>query len=186
MRSKLDEQMGAVNHSLIQMGAICEEAIALAARALLNGEKQLAQKLEPLAVEMDQMERDVENMCMKLLLRQQPVAGDLRRVSAAMKLVTDMKRISDQAEDIAEIIQAMEMTSEADLEEIHVMAQAVIRMVTLSVDAFVHDNLILADRVIASDDIVDDGFDRVRESLVKMIAEDPDQGGKVLDLLMIA
>ena len=107
MRSKFDEQLALMKNELIQMGALCEEAIALAAKALTEGDKTLAEKVGPLDGEIDQMERDIESLCLKLLLQQQPVARDLRQISAALKIITDMERIGDQASDIAEIILAM-------------------------------------------------------------------------------
>ena len=107
MRSKFDEQLALMKNELIQMGALCEEAISLAAKALTEGDKTLAEKVGPLDGEIDQMERDIESLCLKLLLQQQPVARDLRQISAALKIITDMERIGDQASDIAEIILAM-------------------------------------------------------------------------------
>ena len=104
MRSRFDEQLALLNKDLIEMGAMCEEVIALAAKALLDGDPALAAKVAPLDTEIDQMERDIESMCLKLLLQQQPVARDLRQISAALKMITDMERIGDQAADIAEII----------------------------------------------------------------------------------
>ena len=104
MRSRFDEQLALLNKDLIEMGAMCEEVIALAAKALLDGDPTLAAKVAPLDTEIDQMERDIESMCLKLLLQQQPVARDLRQISAALKMITDMERIGDQAADIAEII----------------------------------------------------------------------------------
>ena len=107
MRSKFDEQLALMKNELIQMGALCEEAISLAAKALTEGDKTLAEKVGPLDGEIDQMERDIESLCLKLLLQQQPVARDLRQISAALKIITDMERIGDQASDIAEISLAM-------------------------------------------------------------------------------
>ena len=107
MRSRFDEQLALLNKDLIEMGAMCEEVIALAAKALLDGDPTLAAKVAPLDTEIDQMERDIESMCLKLLLQQQPVARDLRQISAALKMITDMERIGDQAADIAEINTAL-------------------------------------------------------------------------------
>ena len=106
MRNKFDEQLALLNTELIQMGALCEEAISKAAKALEAGDPALAEQVKPLEGEIDQMERDIETLCLKLLLQQQPVARDLRQISAAMKIITDMERIGDQAADIAEIIRA--------------------------------------------------------------------------------
>ena len=104
MRSRFDEQLNTLNTEMIEMGALCEESIALASKALTTGDVSLAERVSELSADIDQKERDIESRCMKLLLQQQPVARDLRQVSAALKMITDMERIGDQAEDIAEII----------------------------------------------------------------------------------
>lgn len=186
MRTRFDEQLAALNHSLIQMGAVCEEAIALAAEALITGEAELARRVEPLSGELDQMERSVETLCLKMLLREQPVAGDLRQISAALKMITDMERIGDQAEDIAEIVTVMNRGTGWDFSLIGGMARAAIRMVTGSVDAFVHRDTEQARKVADSDDVVDDYFLKVRSSLIDLIARAPEEGQTALDLLMIA
>ena len=135
MRSKFDEQLALLNSELIQMGALCEEAISLAAKALEAGDHTLAEQVKPLEGEIDQMERDIETLCLKLLLQQQPVARDLRQISAAMKIITDMERIGDQAADIAEIILALlgQGYVPEDAGHIREMAEEVIKMVTESV-----------------------------------------------------
>lgn len=186
MRTKFDEQLTTLNHSLIQMGSICEEVIALAAKALVTGEVKLAQKVEPLSGELDEMERAVENLCLKMLLQQQPVAGDLRHISAALKMITDMERIGDQAEDISEIITVMDHSDNYDFTLINEMAKATIHMVTGSVDAFVSQDVEKARKVVDSDDIVDDYFMKVKSSLIEMIARNPADGQEALDLLMVA
>ena len=104
MRSRFDQQLSLLNRALIEMGALCEEVIALAAKAVLTGDGSLAEKVAPLDREIDQKEREIESQCLKLLLQQQPVARDLRQISAALKMITDMERIGDQAEDIADIV----------------------------------------------------------------------------------
>ena len=186
MRIRFDAQLADLNHSLIQMGSLCEEAIALAAKALVTGEIPLAGKVEPLAGELDQMEHTVEALCLKMLLQQQPVAGDLRHISAALKMITDMKRIGDQAEDIAEIVTVMHADAHYDFSLINQMARAVITMVTGSVDAFVQQDVAQAHKVIAGDDTVDQYFVEVKSSLIEMIARNPKDGQDALDLLMIA
>ena len=186
MRSRFDEQLTRLNQALIEMGAMCEEVIALAAKALADRDPRLAKKVAPLDGEIDRMERDIEAMCLRLLLQQQPVAGDLRRVSAALKMITDMERIGDQAEDIAEIIPYMEGRSGEECAAVGEMAKAAIHMVTRSVDAFVHRDTDLARKVIAYDDVVDDDFDRVKAALISLIAKNPADGEYALDLLMIA
>ena len=186
MRSRFDEQLTRLNQALIEMGAMCEEVIALAAKALADRDPRLAKKVAPLDGEIDRMERDIEAMCLRLLLQQQPVAGDLRRVSAALKMITDMERIGDQAEDIAEIIPYMEGRSGEECAAVGEMAKAAIPMGTRSGDAFVHRDTDLARKVIAYDDVVDDDFDRVKAALIGLIAENPADGEYALDLLMIA
>ena len=186
MRSRFDEQLKLLNKELIEMGAMCEEVIALAAKALLDGDGSLAEKVEPLDTEIDQMERDIEAMCLKLLLQQQPVARDLRQISAALKMITDMERIGDQAADIAEIIMFLNGRSCENCAVIGEMGRATIKMVTDSVDAFVRRDTGLAESVIRYDDIVDDYFLKVKTALISLIAEKPDDGEYALDLLMIA
>ena len=186
MRSRFDEQLTRLNQALIEMGAMCEEVIALAAKALADRDPRLAKKVAPLDGEIDRMERDIEAMCLRLLLQQQPVAGDLRRISAALKMITDMERIGDQAEDIAEIIPYMEGRSGEECAAVGEMAKAAIQMVTRSVDAFVHRDTDLARKVIAYDDVVDDDFDRVKAALIGLIAKNPADGEYALDLLMVA
>ncbi len=187
MRSKFDEQLALMKNGLIQMGALCEQAISLAAKALTEGDRTLAEKVKPLEVEIDQMERDIETLCLKLLLQQQPVASDLRQISAAMKLITDMERIGDQAADIAEII--LTMLSEGyipeDVGHIRDMAVETIMMVTESVDAYVQQDPVQAKQVFAHDDIIDNYFSQVRKVLIQKVVEDPESGEHVLDLLMI-
>ena len=136
--------------------------------------------------EIDQKERDIETLCLKLLLQQQPVARDLRQISAALKMITDMERIGDQAEDIAEIITFLGGRTADEHTRITRMAKATTQMVTDSIDAFVRQDVSIAERVIRSDDIVDDCFVEVKNSLISMIAANPQEGEFALDLLMIA
>lgn len=187
MRSRFDSQLALLNTELIQMGALCEEAISKAAKALEAGDPSMAKMVKPLEGEIDQMERDIETMCLKLLLQQQPVARDLRQISAAMKIITDMERIGDQAADIAEIIRACLAQGYVpeDVGHIREMAAEVIKMVTESVDAYVQKDTVRAKLVIAHDDIVDQCFDRVKQVLIGNIAANPDCGEHALDLLMI-
>ena len=186
MRSRYDQQLALLNRELIEMGALCEEAIALAARALTEGEPQLAKQVAPLDGEIDQKERDIEAMCLKLLLQQQPVARDLRQISAALKMITDMERIGDQAEDIAEIVGFLNGRSAENSSLLREMARSAIEMVTGSVDAFVKQDTALAEKVIAQDDVVDSYFEQVKEALIRKIADMPEDGAYALDLLMIA
>lgn len=185
MRSRFDEQLELLNVELIRMGALCEDAIAYASRTLL-GEANLAEQVYRTDREIDQKERDIENLCMRLLLKQQPVASDLRLVSSALKMISDMERIGDQASDIAEIssfIQTREVESNLHIRD---MAEATIRMVTQSVDSFVKKDLQIAQEVIRYDDVVDDLFNKVKEELIGLISEDSLSGEFCIDMLMIA
>ncbi len=186
MRSRFDEQLAQLNKQLIEMGALCEEVISMASRALMDGDLPLAAKVAPLDAEIDQKERDIENLCLKLLLQQQPVAKDLRQISAALKMITDMERIGDQAEDIAEIIKFLNGRTVENGALIREMASAAIKMVTESVDAFVKHDIMLAEKVVSDDDIVDRYFDQVKQKLIERIAQQPADGEYALDLLMIA
>ena len=186
MRSRFDEQLYELNRELIEMGAMCEEAIASAAKALSTGNMELAAKVRANGAAIDQMERDIEGRCMKLLLHQQPVARDLRQISAALKMITDMERIGDQAEDIAEIITFLNGRTMNGVEHIEDMARETIKMVTESVDAFVKKDVALAEQVIAHDDVVDTLFSEVKCAIIKLIAETPVDGEFALDLLMIS
>ncbi len=186
MRNKFDQQLAQLNHEMIEMGALCEEVIALSSRALTEGNVALAAKVAPLDSEIDHKEREIENLCLKLLLQQQPVARDLRQISAALKMITDMERIGDQAEDIAEIVGFLGGRQAENDGLLKKMAEAVIQMVTESVDAYVKCDIILAKKVLAADDTVDDYFTQVKQSLIGKIAKNPDDGEYALDLLMIA
>ena len=186
MRSRFDEQLATLNKELIEMGALCEEAIADAAKALTTADEKTAAKVEPLEAEINQKERDIESLCLKMLLQQQPVARDLRQISAALKMITDLERIGDQASDIAEIITFIDKKAGVDCEPICLMAEATIRMVTESIDAFVKRDVGIAQQAIEHDDTVDDYFLKVKRSLINMIAQRPADGEHALDLLMIA
>ena len=168
------------------MGALCEEAIALAAKALTDKDKTMAAKVAAMDAEIDQKERNIESMCLKLLLQQQPVARDLRQISAALKMITDMERIGDQAEDISEIVITLDGRYAENSALLKGMAESAIQMVTESVDAYVKRDTALAHKVIEMDDIVDDYFDQVKAELISKIAGEPADGEYALDLLMIA
>lgn len=185
MRDRFNEQLEQLNVELIKMGALCEEAISAATKALLDGDDALRESAAAAEREIDQKERDIENLCMKLLLQQQPVARDLRTISSALKMISDMERIGDQAADIAEITRDIADNSIKDLVPIGDMARATIKMVTDSVDSFVRKDLGLAEAVISSDDVVDDLFLQVREELIRRIGMG-DSGEVCIDLLMIA
>lgn len=186
MRNRFDEQLELLNKKMTEMGAECESIIALAAEALLSGNIADAKKAMEQGHSIDQMEREIENICLKLLLQQQPVARDLRVISAALKMITDMERIGDQAEDIAEIIVFLNGRTGAECHGIRKMAEATIKMVTDSVDAYVRGDLKLAEEVCKYDDVVDNDFSQIKKTLIEMIAENPLDGEYALDILMIA
>ena len=186
MRVKFEAQLERLNVELITMGALCEEVISGAAKALLDGDSGLRETVLAAERDINQKERDIESLCMKLLLQQQPVDRDLRTISSALKMISDMERIGDQAEDIAEIITFLGGRGAENSQLLREMARSTIKMVTESVDAYVKHDTALADQVIAEDDTVDDYFARVKKDLIKRIAQDPDDGEFALDLLMIA
>ena len=186
MRNRFDEQLFELNRKIIEMGAMCEEAIASAAKSLATGDIELAGRVKANGSAIDQMERDIESQCMKLLLHQQPVARDLRLISAALKMITDMERIGDQAEDIAEIVTFLNGHTIEGVKIIEDMAREAIEMVTSSVDAFVKKDVILAEKVIEQDDVVDNYFSAVKHGIITLIAENSTDGKFALDLLMIA
>ena len=186
MRSRFWARIPLLNRERIEMGALCEEVIALSAQSLTEGSTELAARVAPLDEEIDRKEREIESLCLKLLLQQQPVAKDLRQISAALKMITDMERIGDQAEDIAEIVTFLGGRGAENSALLREMARSTIKMVTESVDAYVRQNTALAEQVIAEDDVVDDYFTRVKKGLIERIAQDPTDGEFALDLLMIA
>lgn len=186
MRSKFDEQLEQLHKELITMGALCEHAIATSAKALNEGDISLAEKVSKISTEIDHKEREIESMCMKLLLRQQPVAADLRVISSALKMVTDMERIGDNSGDIAEIITMANIPTTSDTLNIKAMAAAVIKMVTDSIDAFVKRDIELAKQVIDYDDVVDGHFNEVKKLLIELLGKPEANGEYALDLLMIA
>jgi phosphate transport system protein len=186
LRNKFDEQLALLNERMIKMGALCESTISSALRALETHESTLVNETITLADEVDQMERDIETMCLKLLLQQQPVARDLRQISAALKMVTDLERIGHQAAEIAEIVQYLPSGLARWTDQLHDMARHTIHMVTESVGAYVDRDLQKAEGVIAYDDVVDNLFLEVKEELIAAIAADPSVGQAALDTLMIA
>lgn len=186
MRNKFDHQLERLNLELITMGALCEDAISASVKGLLDGDDSLFQKAVQTEEEINQKERDIETICMKLLLEQQPVARDLRVISSALKMISDMERIGDQAYDISEIAKFVKDSSVKSRIHINDMAIAAIKMVTDSVDSFVKKDVELARRVMAYDDKVDSLFDCVKDELVQLITDDRANGEFCVDLLMIA
>ncbi len=186
MRKRFDEQLEQMNQELTAMGELCRRAIALSCEALTSGDKVLAERVVGMDPDIDQKERLIESMCLKILLQQQPVARDLRQISAALKMITDLERIGDQAADIAEIITFMGDDLPESLTHIPQITHAVIKMVNDSVEAYVERDLKLAQEVIDYDDVVDNYFNEVKADLIELIAAKPEDGEEAIDLLMIA
>ena len=186
MRSRFDEQLKLLNRKMTEMGGECESIIAAAGKALLQGSAEDARRAQEQGHRIDQLEREIEAICLKLLLQQQPVARDLRVISAALKMITDMERIGDQAADIAEIIPFFLSHNTFDCTLVCRMAQQASSMVTQSVDAFVRRDVDLARSITKQDDLVDEDFSNVKQALISAIAREPGQGEVALDLLMIA
>lgn len=187
MRNKFEEQLLVLNNMLIEMGGLIETAISLATQALKNQDVEIAKKAIDFDGDIDQKEKDIEALCLKLLLQQQPVAKDLRLISAALKMITDMERIGDQSADISEITIMLAGTPYIKkLEHIPQMAAATVKMVTESIDAFVKRDLDLAYAVIEYDDVVDDLFNIIKFNLIELIRTDSANGGQAIDLMMIA
>ena len=185
MRNKFDMQLELLNEQLTRMGELCELAINRVTKALVEGNLEQAKKVMAADEEIDQMEKDIERLCLKLLLQQQPVAKDLRQISAALKMITDMERIGDQTADIAEIIISAGMSEAGDVKKIEEMSAGVARMVNDSVTAYVERDLELARKVMEADDNIDGLFDDIRRSIINLIAEG-NRGEQGVDLIMIA
>lgn len=186
MRSKFDEQLALLNVELIKMGSLCELAISNAINGLLDDNDQLLRLVTETDSEIDEKEREIENLCFKLLLQQQPVAKDLRAISSALKMISDMERIGDQASDIAEIATFIESSDARNHTHLKCMAQAAATMVTESIKSFVDKDLSLACKVMKDDDVVDDHFDEVKTEIVELIRGRELSAEFCLDLLMIA
>ena len=186
MRNKFDSQLEKLNLELITMGALCEDAISASVKGFLDDDDALCRKAVETEDEINRKERDIESICMKLLLEQQPVARDLRVISSALKMISDMERIGDQAYDIAEIANFIKNSNVKSKIHIKDMAAAATKMVTDSVDSFVKKDVELARAVMAYDDKVDNLFNCVKDELVQLITEDKANGEFCIDLLMIA
>ena len=162
MRNKFDLQLELLNREMVEMGAMCEHALEIIADILQNGKAERIAEIDQVEEQIDHMESSIEQHCMRLLLQQQPVARDLRLISAALKMITDMERIGDQTHDIAEILsyetimQGGKGGSRTD--NLLKMVQTVGNMVTGAIDAYVRKDLVLVEEVMQMDDIVDDLF----------------------------
>ena len=186
MREQYTKQLQQLHEAMLHMGELCCQVIELAIQALTNWDKALIIKEQEIDAEIDKMEREIESRCLQLLLKQQPVAGDLRDISAALKMISDMERIGDQATDIAEIAAFLQGSLDLQKTDLARMAREAIRMVQLSIAAFVDRDPEIAGKVIAYDDVVDRFFAQIKSELITLIAAHPEQGEACLDLLMVA
>ena len=186
MRNKFDEQLSILNNELIIMGTLCEDAISSVTKLLIDNDIKMKEFVIETDKEMDRKEKDIESLCMRLLLHQQPVASDFRTVSSALKMISDMERIGDQASDIAEMAEYVNCSGLKS--EIHIadMARATIQMVTDSIASFVKKDVDMAKSVIQHDDIVDDLFDKIKGELISAIEQGSANAEELCDLLMIA
>ena len=187
MRSRFNEQLSLLNNCLIEMGALIEHAIARATKALVSQDADAAKSIIDGDAVIDEKEKEIESLCLKLILNQQPVARDLRQISTALKMITDMERIGDQAADISELciyLAAQEYIKK--MEHIPQMAEATVKMVTDSIDAFVRKDLDLAQAVIDYDDVVDELYVCVKKDLIELVHADVNNGEQAFDLLQIA
>ncbi|NLK44946.1 MAG: phosphate signaling complex protein PhoU [Tissierellia bacterium] len=187
MRNRFDRELNLLNQELIEMGNAIESSIEAAVTALIEQNIDLAKRVIEGDKEINNIEKDIEKRCLKLLLQQQPVASDLRMISSALKMITDMERIGDQASDISEI--TIRLANEKYIKQlIHIpqMATATIKMVKDSIDAFVKRDLDLAVSVIYYDDVVDDLFNIIKNEVIDLIRESMDNGEQAVDFLMIA
>lgn len=186
MRNRFGEQLNLLNTELITMGALCEEAISGCVKYLITNDSRLKEAVFEADKKIDQKEREIESLCMRLLLQQQPVASDLRVVSSALKMISDMERIGDQASDIAEIVKHIGKNPIQSRVHIEDMARAAIQMVTDSVESFVKKDTALAEKAIKHDDIVDGLFNKVKNELISAVQLSLESAEASIDYLMIA
>ena len=187
MRSKFDEQLNTLNLEMINMGTMIEVNIQKAIDALVKSDIELAKEIMEKDVDIDQKQHDIERLCFNLLIQQQPVARDLRAITAAMKMVTDMERIGDHAADISEItVMLAEKQKTKRCDTIVQMATEASNMLIQSIDAFARKNREVAQHVIEHDDVVDELFDKAKSEIIELIQKDPERGEQELDMLMIA
>ena len=187
MRTKFDEQLHMLNQEMMHMGSMIEEKIQKAIEALIGQNRSLAKKIMDGDCEVDREQKKIENICFNLLMQQQPVARDLRVISAAMKMVTDMERIGDHAADISEMTVMMSDTPYvADLEDIKKMASETVLMLIRSIEAYVEKDMLKAQSVIDHDDIVDDLFHKNKQDLIELIQKNPAVSAQAADMLMVA
>lgn len=186
MTTRFDLQLIELNNNLTLMGALCENSISMAVKAFLEGDKKYAKKAIEVDKEIDEKEKEIESQCMRLLLQQHPVARDLRLISSALKMITDIERIGDQASDIAELTKFTSAATMPNISHIKKMAEEAVKMVTESIDSFVKHDLELANFVISYDDVVDTLFNKVKDDIIELLKQDEYNAEAVLDVFMIA
>ena len=187
MRSKFDEQLKILNQEMMFIGSMIEDSIQKAIDALMSQDKELARKIMESDSDVDHEQKKIEGICFNLLMQQQPVARDLRGISAAMKMVTDMERIGDHASDISEItIMLADKPYVLEQDDIKKMASETVLMLIRSIEAYVEKDMEKAKKVIKHDDVVDDLFDKVKSEIIEMIRKEPEDGEQATDMLMIA
>lgn len=184
MRDRFENQLTELNNSMVKMGSLCENAIELSVKAFTQNNNSLIPEVNVLEEQIDNLEKDIEQQCMCLLLKQQPVATDLRIISAALKMITDLERIGDQALDIAEL--AKYTKSENVSPAVREMAEEVLKMVVGSIESFVKHDLEMANSIISSDDVVDELFSVIKRDIIKGIKAEDANPESMIDVLMIA
>ena len=184
MATHFERQLEELHVQIITMGSLCEKVISLSNRAIRGDD--CVWEIFDTDREIDTKEREIENHCMRILLHQQPVAKDLREVSAALKMISDMERIGDQASDIADITKFLENSELTQHVHIQQMAESAMSMLTESIDAFVRKDLLLARKVMKEDNTVDDLFNQIKLEVIQEIAQNPDEGELCVDMMMIA
>ena len=187
MRKRFDEQLNQLNQEMLQMGMMVEDSIQKAIEALLKQDVELAQSVMESDAQVDQKQKEIESICFTLLMQQQPVASDLRVISAALKMVTDMERIGDHAADISEMtIHLAYAPYIKNLDHIRQMASETMWMLIQSIEAYVEKDVKKATGVITHDDIVDELFAETKQELIDLIHKDKNNGEQATDLLMVA
>ncbi len=185
-RKEYEKQLQSLQEELTEMGCLCAQSVQMAVQGISTGDESLTEKILETGKTVDQNERDIESLCLKLLLEQQPVASDLRRISSALKMIYDLNRISEQAGDIAEISRFAVLGNEKISDDLHTMSGQVVKMVNESINAFIQSDLNLAYEVKGWDDEVDEWFIRIMKDLTGAIAKDSEKGEYYLELLMAA